>query len=206
MLRDFLIWCFSIPSRMLTRTISFATVRMKPLPPSNAEQDAVRDAVTLAQHYRPRLIRYFLRRMDSKEDAEDLAQETLVRMMRDPQAVTVVNVEAYLLTIAGNLLRDRFRRDRSRYASQHVPYDEEVEGWQAEVIGSERVYEDRERLRAFLKALDELPPRCQQVFLLQRYDGLTYSAIARQLGISESAVEKHMMRALLHFDTRLESP
>jgi len=179
---------------------------MNPLPPSSAEPGAARNAASLAQHYRPRLIRYFLRRLDSREDAEDLTQETLVRMMRDPQALTVVNVEAYLMTIAGNLLRDRFRRDRSHHVGQHVPYDEDIEGWQAEVIGSERVYEDRKRLRAFLEALDELPPRCQQVFLLQRYEGLTYSAIARQLGISESAVEKHMMRALLHFDARLESP
>lgn len=177
---------------------------MNPLPPSNEDPDAARDAASLAQHYRPRLIRYFLRRLDSREDAEDLTQETLVRMMRDPQALTVVNVEAYLLTIAGNLLRDRFRRDQTRHVDQHVPYDEETAAWQAEAIGSERVYEDRERLRAFLKALDELPPRCQQVFLLQRYDGLTYSAIARRLGVSESAVEKHMMRALLHFNTRLE--
>jgi len=180
--------------------------RMDPLPIANTETGAARDAASLAQQYRPRLIRYFLRRLESREDAEDLTQETLVRMMRDPQALTVTNVEAYLLTVAGNLLRDRFRRDRSRHVGQHVPYDEEAEAWQAEVIGSERIYEDRERLRAFIKALDELPPRCQQVFLLQRYEGFTYSAIARQLGISASAVEKHMMRALMHFDTRLESP
>lgn len=175
-------------------------------PPPHAEPDAARDAASLAQHYRPLLIRYFRRHLDSIEDAEDLAQETLVRMMRDPQAATVGNVEAYLLTIAGNLLRDRFRRDRTRHSGLHVPLDEHAEGWPTEAICGERVYQDRERLRGFLKVLDELPPRCQQVFLLQRYEGLTYSAIARQLGISVSAVEKQMMRALLHFQTRWESP
>ncbi len=175
-------------------------------PPSHAEPSPSRDSESLARHYRPRLIRYFLRRLDSREDAEDLTQETLVRMMRDPHALTVVNMEAYLLTIAGNLLRDRLRRDRSHHVGQHVPFDDDIDGWPTEVIGGERVYEDRARLRAFIKALDDLPPRCQQVFLLQRYEGFTYSAIARQLGISESAVEKHMMRALMHFEARLESP
>ena len=52
-------------------------------------------------------------------------------------------------------------------------------------------------------SLDELPPRTSRAFLLQRYEGLTYSAIAKQLGISVSAVEKHMMRALLHLQARL---
>ncbi len=175
-------------------------------PPNHQEPEGPRDAITLAQQYRPRLVRYFKNHLNTPDDAEDMAQETLVRMMRDRQAGRVANIEAYLMTIAGNLLRDRFRRDRTRNVSQHVPLDENVEGWPTETVSGERVYQDRERLRTFVRHLDELPPRCQQVFLLNRYEGLTYSAIAGQLGISVSAVEKQMMRALLHFNTRLELP
>ncbi|AMJ56010.1 MULTISPECIES: sigma-70 family RNA polymerase sigma factor [Stenotrophomonas] len=176
------------------------------LPPVQPPPDTVRDTGTMAQQYRPRLMRYFRNHLGSVEDAEDLTQETLVRMMRDPQADRVNNVEAYLMTIAGNLLRDRYRRDRTRHTGQHVPLDETTEDWPTETVSGERVYQDRERLRNFLKVLDDLPPRCQQVFLLHRYEGLTYRAIASQLGISVSAVEKQMMRALLHFGTRLEQP
>lgn len=160
----------------------------------------------MVQQYRPRLVRYFRNHLNTPEDAEDMAQETLVRIMRDPQVTKVNNIEAYLMTIAGNLLRDRFRRDRTRHVGQHVPIDESADGWPTETVSGERVYQDRERLRTFIKHLDELPPRCQQVFLLHRYEGLTYNAIASQLDISVSAVEKQMMRALLHFSTRLELP
>jgi len=175
-------------------------------PPPIQQSTGEQDVIVSAQQYRPRLVRYFKNHLNTPDDAEDLAQETLVRMMRDPQASRVNNLEAYLMTIAGNLLRDRFRRDRTRQVSQHVPLDETAEGWPTETVSGERVYQDRERLRTFVRHLDELSPRCQQVFLLNRYEGLTYSAIAGQLGISVSAVEKQMMRALLHFSTRLELP
>lgn len=173
-------------------------------PPVQHESDGTRAAITSAQQYRPRLVRYFKNHLNTPDDAEDMAQETLMRMMRDPQAAQVANIEAYLMTIAGNLLRDRFRRDRTRHVGQHVPIDENVERCLTESVSGERVYQDQERLRTFVKHLDELPPRCQQVFLLHRYEGLTYSAIATQLGVSVSAVEKQMMRALLHFNTHLE--
>lgn len=162
-----------------------------------------RDLSWLAQRHRPTLMRYFSRHLASREDAEDLTQETLARLSQQPGTAHLANAEAYLLRIASNLLRDRFRRDRSHHVAEHVSIDAGAQEWAAEEPSCERVYEDKERLQAFLQALDELPPRCRQVFLLQRYEGLTYSAIARRLEISVSGVEKHMMRALLHFDARL---
>ncbi len=166
---------------------------------------AADDIARLAEHHRPALMRYFLRHLDSTEDAEDLTQDTLARLSQQ-SADTVAgldNAEAYLLRIASNLLRDRFRRDRSHHAADHVPIDAIVQAWPGEEPSCERVYDNKARLQSLLRALDELPPRCQQVFLLQRYDGLTYSAVAKRLGISVSAVEKHMMRAMLHLDTKL---
>lgn len=162
------------------------------------------DLPLLVARYRPVLIRYFSRHLNSAQDAEDLAQEALERLLRMPSLSGVLNVEAFLLQIASNLLRDCFRRDKSHHLSQHVSIDELGKDWPSEVPHGECVYEAGRRLQRFLAALDELPPRSREVFLLQRYEGLTYSAIARRLEISVSAVEKNMMRALLHFDTRLE--
>lgn len=163
------------------------------------------DVAGLAEHHRPALLRYFRRHLGSAEDAEDLTQETFVRLSQQPPETIagLANVEAYLLRIASNLLRDRFRRDLSHRSADHVPIDAMAQSLPGEEPSSERVYENKIRLQLFLQVLEELPPRCHQVFLLQRYDGLTYSAIAKRLGISVSAVEKHMMRAMLHLDTRL---
>jgi len=165
----------------------------------------VRTPQHLAQRYRPVLMRYFSRHLSLREDAEDLTQDALTRLSQQaPQRLAALaNVEAFVLRIASNLLRDRFRRDRSHHVAAHVPLDGASLGWRGEELSCERVYEDKARLQAFLQALDGLPPRCRSVFLLQRYDGLTYSAIAMRLGISVSAVEKHMMRALMHLDATL---
>ncbi len=149
------------------------------------------------------LIRYFRRHLGSGSDAdaEDLAQEALMRLVRSP--TQAANTEAYLLRIASNLLRDRFRRDRTHRQPLHDSFEARLHDLPSEEPGGDRVYENKERLRLFLEALELLPPRCRQVFLLQRYDGLTYASIAKRLSISVSGVEKHMMRALLHFQTRL---
>ena len=159
---------------------------------------------TQAQRLRPVLLRYFRRHVGNEADVEDLAQEALVRLLHAPADVD--NAEAYLLRIASNLLRDRFRREQSHRVAWHEPFDERLHAWPSEEPGSDRVYEDRERLQRFLAELAQLPPRCRQVFLLQRYEGMTYTAIARQLQVSVSAVEKHMMRALLHLQARLAEP
>ncbi|MFT4178506.1 MAG: RNA polymerase sigma factor [Thermomonas sp.] len=176
-------------------------------PPQGSSPPAAdaHDFTALALEYRPRLIRYFRHHLGTPDDAEDMAQDTLIRAIRSPSITGVANMEAFLLTIAGNLLRDRIRRERASHSRQHVSIDDAAEDLPTEDIHAERVYQDKARLKCFLDALEQLPPRCQQVFLLQRYDGLTYSAIAGQLGISVSAVEKHMMRALLHFASRMES-
>lgn len=153
------------------------------------------------RHFRPMLLRYFRRHLQHDADAEDLAQEALIRLARSPTRVD--NAEAYVLRIASNLLRDRFRRDRSHHAGQHEPLDASVHELPSEEPAGYHVYAGRERLQQLLSALDELPPRCREVFLLQRYEGMTYAAIALQLQVSVSAVEKHMMRALLHLQSRL---
>lgn len=150
------------------------------------------------------LVRYFRRHLRHEADAEDLAQEALVRLVRSPAQVE--HAEAYVLRIASNLLRDRFRRDRSHHTGLHDPFDDALHELPSEEPGTDDVYASRERLERLLSALDELSPRCRQVFLLQRYEGMTYTAIARQLQVSVSAVEKHMMRALLHLQARLAEP
>lgn len=165
----------------------------------------VADMTQVIRRYRPVLMRYFVRHLRQQEDAEDMTQEVLARFVQHSKGdvAGVDNVEAYLLRMASNALRDRHRRERARHADAHVPIETILPFWGREEPSSERVYEDRAHLQRFLQALDELPPRCHQVFLLQRYDGLTYSAIAKRLGISVSAVEKNMMRALLHLDAKL---
>lgn len=170
----------------------------------DAAEPGQRDPSADAQRFRPMLLRYFRRHLQHEADAEDLAQEALMRLVRSPTQVE--HAEAFVLRIAANLLRDRFRRDRSHHTGLHETIDGTLHELPSEEPGTDDVYASRERLERLLSALDELSPRCRQVFLLQRYEGMTYTAIARQLQVSVSAVEKHMMRALLHLQARLAEP
>ena len=60
----------------------------------------------------------------------------------------------------------------------------------------ETIVSARQDLDVILAAVDELPPKCREVFLMQRNEGLAYAEIASRLGISESMVQKHMSKAL----------
>jgi RNA polymerase sigma-70 factor (ECF subfamily) len=62
----------------------------------------------------------------------------------------------------------------------------------------------RQRLQAVIRAVRELSPQTQRVFELHKLDGLSHAEVAARLGISRSAVEKHMIAALRHLAVRLK--
>ena len=67
----------------------------------------------------------------------------------------------------------------------------------------EQVLCAREKLAAIQQALAELPPKAQQAFLLHRQSGMPYSAIAEQMQVSVSSVEKYILQALRHCRAKL---
>lgn len=160
---------------------------------------------TLAREYRGALLRFFTKQLGSSTDAEDLTQEVFVRLVRHKDRQNIRHMEAYLFQTASNLLRDRARRNVTHRVNDHVPFEESYYEGRPEgaVPSEERVYEGREAIDAFLTVLAEMPPRRRTVFLMHRFQGDSYGAIATKLGISVSVVEKHMMKALLQFHSRL---
>ena len=63
----------------------------------------------------------------------------------------------------------------------------------------------RERLAILIDAVNDLPPRCREVFLLSRFDALTNGQIADRLGITRNMVEKHIIKAMVHCRRRLDA-
>lgn len=144
---------------------------------------------------RAELVRYAARLTQHSQAAEDVVQDAYVRVLGGNGEV--VNPIAYLKRTIANLLTDNARR-RSR-APASVPIDEQFDLADPQPSPL-RVLLARDAIRIFSGLLGRLPARTQQIFMMSRVDGLTYSAISAQLGISTKAVEKHMSRAIAHFD------
>lgn len=154
----------------------------------------------LNRRYRAALIRFFSSRSRRPDDVEDLVQEVFVRLIARGGLDDVRVQENYLFMVASNVWRDAARRDVTRHRGRHTSLADHHHP--VDAISPEVVAVGKEDLRRILVAIQELPLRTQAIFALQRYEELTYPQIARRLGVSVSAVEKHMMKAIAHLTRR----
>ena len=145
-----------------------------------------------------KLQRFLCRMLQNPDDAADAAQETYLRMLAALSCTRIEHPSALLFHVAANVarrMRNRHRLERSLFADAST-------GDLAEFVDDcalpERQAIAREALRRLATAVDELPARCREVFLLSRVDGLANGEIAGRLGISRNMVEKHIIKALLH--------
>lgn len=147
------------------------------------------------RRYHGGLMNFLRQRMRSEEDAADVAQETYVRLVQSYEYALLPETAATLIfRIAVNVANDFSRRRKSHHATDHCSADlvPLVSGEPSQ----ERRLHARQQLERLYAAIESLPPRCQQVFLLNRVDHMTYTQIARHCGISASMVEKHITKAL----------
>ena len=140
---------------------------------------------------RPRLVQRINRLVDNDAEAEDLAQDTFVKLWhRQPKEDDSVGL---LYRTAHNLALDHLRAQKVRQRHQEGVQAEEQDDAHP---GPERIAATLERWGYLVAELEELPARTRRIFLLNRVEGETYAAIAERLGVSVSTVEKEMMRAM----------
>jgi RNA polymerase sigma factor (sigma-70 family) len=156
----------------------------------------------LSREYRPALVRYFERRGVPAMDAEDVAQDVFDRLARREGVSGIEKLERYLFETAANAAVDYHRRAKSRGRKGQVVFDESLHAPQG---GSpEAAYLAQQELAQVLVALRELPERTRHIFVLARLENIKQVEIARGMGLSISAVEKHMRLAMAHLFKRLE--
>lgn len=161
------------------------------------------NSATTVTLLRPALVRFFRRRCQSQAEAEDLAHEVIVRALRHAQWTSAEQAKNYIFRAAINLWRDRMRRDSSRGTAE-VDWEDEAALAVSEDTTLDRVLLGEEELYRVHAALLELGERTRDVFVLHRLEHLKYAEIARMLGVSVSAVEKHMSKALAHLARRID--
>ncbi|BCA56533.1 DNA-directed RNA polymerase sigma-70 factor [Nitrospira sp. KM1] len=152
---------------------------------------------SLFHQYRDELTRRLAMMVNSRDTAADLVQETYLRLLGLAEKQVVEQPRALLHRIATNLAIDHVRKDKSRL---HV--DDSMDAAMAipsHAPSQERALEGKQRFQRFLQSTEHLPPRTREAFLLYRVYGYTYPEIAERMKISESGVEKLLMRALDQF-------
>ena len=123
------------------------------------------------------------------QDAEDLLQETWLRLAPYQGADGIRHPKALLLKIASNLAADKFGRRRRR--DLHAGETVAAQGWNIELPSQTD--------EMFAKqVVMGLPQPLRDVFVLSRIKGLSNRQIAEQLGISSKTVEWRMTKALAH--------
>lgn len=156
----------------------------------------------LLRRHRAPLFTFLLRMLGDRERAEDLAQETFLRIVKGAQAWEHrARFQTWLFTIARNLCVDASRRDRFRRADsldQTGPDDGPamVESVPGREIDPSRGAESA-RLRPLLqKALLGLPAEQREVFILREQAGVPFKEIAEMVGVNENTVKSRMRYAL----------
>jgi RNA polymerase sigma-70 factor (ECF subfamily) len=155
------------------------------------------------------LERYLARKLDNPDDAAEVAQEAYLRLHRLEQPQELDNPRAFLFQVASNLAVDQLRRRnlhvRFLRAEERLATEEELADLNASGVSPEQILDAREKLTAIYSAVDELPLKVKQAFLLHRRSGFSYNDIAAEMRVSVSSVEKYILQALQHCRERLVS-
>lgn len=150
-------------------------------------------------------LRSFLRkRLRNDDEVDDAVQETSLRLFRYQAQHAVESPAALLYRVAEGVAADFSRRAQARRASAHCAL-EDVE-LLSEEPSPEQLATAGQDLARLVDALERLSPRCQDVFVLSRMEGMSYPEIAVRCGISVKMVEKYMSRALAELRKRAGDP
>jgi RNA polymerase sigma-70 factor (ECF subfamily) len=151
--------------------------------------DAAFDALFRAW-YAP-LVRLSERMLRDAQAAEEIVQEVMLEFWRRRETLTVhTSVQAYLFQSTRNRSLNWLRHER---VERREEFDTDT---LTSASNADATLLEGEVGAALRRAIDQLPPRCRQVFVLNRLRGLRYAEVAEELGVSVKAVEAQMGRAL----------
>ncbi|NVO04140.1 MAG: RNA polymerase sigma-70 factor [Bacteroidetes bacterium] len=134
------------------------------------------------------------------ETAKEIVQDAFISLWEKRDTIDLSKpVKSYLTTIINNKSLN-YLRDNKKFDREILDFEN---------INSTANHQTSDKLVAseieqqIKTAIDELPEKCREVFLLSRYENLKYQEIANQLNISIKTVETQMSKALQHMRVRL---
>lgn len=148
-----------------------------------------------------RLFRLAWRITLDKAEAEDIVQDTLLRMWNQREEWSAItNPEAYSITICRNLALDRSRRASASYLTLSEQRDESPD---TQPAPDEQLHQ-AERVKMVRQAMDTLPEVQRTLMTLRDIEGKTYQEIGEILSLSEAQVKVYLHRARTKIKNRIE--
>lgn len=162
----------------------------------------------IVKRYKLRLINFVFRFLGDRDQAEELVQETFLRVFRERKSYErISNFSTWIFTIAGNLAKSELRR-RKRWRFFSLDQREPEEGAEFEIPDEsqrpDRLAHDRMIEGAVQKAMDTLSPKYREAVILRDIQGFAYEEIAEIIGCPVGTVKSRVNRARLRLQEELK--
>lgn len=159
----------------------------------------------LFYEYFPRLCNYAKHFLQDEYVAEELVQETFIKLWEKYRGTSSSRWSSLLFTILRNGCLDRLRGQSLRkglFVSESMMglCDEKLYHMDFCDATTDHEILYNELVQSLNEKINSMPPRCREVFMMSRHEGKTNREIADMLGITEKAVEKHITKALKIMD------
>ena len=156
----------------------------------------------LFQDHREALTLFLINRIRCPETAQDLCQETYLRLLRNNAVKHDENLSGFLFRVADRLSINYLKWQRQA-KNNCAPLNDDLVCPQ---YLPDEITSLRQQCEMLLDAINSLPAKYRHVFLLRKIDELSYNEIALKLGISEKTVQRYLVNAMLHCHQRMQPP
>jgi RNA polymerase sigma-70 factor (ECF subfamily) len=159
---------------------------------NNIKQGSTRSFEGLFREFYARLCEYSFLITRDKDASIEIVQDFFVKLWDNREKLEIKNIQSYLFRAVHN--------NSIKYLNKQLNF---------ETIGENKEYgyelpEDFELAETIEKSLNELPPKCKEIFILSRIDKLKHSEIAEKMGITAKTVEVQIRKASLILKEKLK--
>ncbi|WP_417552418.1 RNA polymerase sigma factor [Marinomonas fungiae] len=145
------------------------------------------------QEHRQNILSHLLSMVKNRDIAEDLLQDTFVRLSNIPGIEVIRQPKSFLMKVATNLALDHLRQQQKKPVFETDEALEDLISPEPEHL--EEVIKTR-HLEQLQWAISQLPERAKEALVLARLQEMTLKEVAKEMDVSQTMVEKHLKNAL----------
>lgn len=155
----------------------------------------------LFDKYYVRLVSYINTYTKNQDSSKDIVQESFIKLWNNRATIEAdASVVSFLHKIAYNIFVDKYRKEKRNQSLLDTLSYEAIN----ESIESEEEVAKTKKIEMVKRSIDELPPRCQEIFKMSKYEGLKYVEIAEALNLSIKTVEAQMGKAFSYIRQKVK--